>query len=256
MKLHSLSFAVALVITALGSAQVINGGFEAGLSGWDTIGDTLAINNTLHSGPTEGLQQAFLATATDGTVNSDITAGSGVSASNLESFAGIIESDLAALNGGSSGHVVIGSAIAQKFHIDASKQLLFDWDFMTNQAAPGFYGPDAANNDFGFVLLQPVSSGPNNLKLADTFATFSITDPANPFISETGFRTSSFAITSADTYRLVFGVASMTTNPSGPNGVNSALLVDNVRVVPEPTSMVALCGGIAALVRRKRGQQS
>lgn len=254
-------------VTTASFAQVANGGFESSFTSWTQAGKTLVINNTLGSGPTEGSSQAFLATVTDGTVNPDITAGTGVSPNTTAAALGVT---VAELNGLGNGSAYIGSAISQTIHLNAGETLSFDWNFMTNQTYKDGvfnFAPSAANNDFAIVALTKAGSPVVRAKLADVFygyavnpgspggfdSGFSLTPIQNPFLSETGFHQYSFLATSTGNYTLGLGVISATTNPN-PNGINSALLIDNVKVavVPEPTSMLALGLGLAAMARKRR----
>jgi hypothetical protein len=59
---------------ALGASSayggIINGGFEAGILGWETFGDVSIQSATLGTAPTQGNSQAFLTTLCDSQVTS------------------------------------------------------------------------------------------------------------------------------------------------------------------------------------------
>lgn len=258
------------VLAVSAYSQVNNAGFEAGnFSGWTTAGDTLVIDNTLGTGPVEGTYQAFLATSTDGSVNTNIPVGSGVGLSSVASGSGLTSLALSSLATGSSNTINLGSVIYQSVSLLAGQQVTVRWNFLTNQTyfdGTNFsYAPDANNNDFSFFNFSLAGQSNNFGKLADTFdgyavasnaagfvSGFSATTLSNPFVSETGFRTSTFTATASGTYDLAFGVVNA--NNGSANGINSALLVDNIQVspVPEPASMLALGAGVLGLIGKRR----
>lgn len=258
------------------SAQIVNGSFEqsgGSFTGWSVKGDTLIEGNSLGSGPTDSTHEALVATATDGSVNNAVPAGTGVSESVLDPFLGLSAS---ALTGLGNGTVKLGSAITQSVTLAAGQKLTFDWDFLTNQtyydALDGYYQkPSAANNDFAFVSVSKAGSI-NLTKLADTFdgyapasnaggfvTAFTITDINDPFISETGFHSYTFTAATAGTYTLGVGAVNATTN-ANTDGINSAVLVDNFKVlpVPEPQTYVgfAFIGAMAWNRRRRSSTRS
>ena len=261
----------ATIVAMLGLAtasfgQVTNGSFETGtFSGWTTLGDTFITTGAIGTNPTDGTDQALLATATDGT--GGYAAGTGTSSSaTMESFLGLSSGSIAGVGNGS---LVLGSAIKQSFTMLAGQTLTFNWDFLTNQTyndgTSDSVAPLASNDDFSFVSLTEGGSQ-TVAKLADVFdgykvdsgsaggfdTAFKITPASNPFISETGYKTFTFTATETGTYTLGIGVVHASTG--GEDGVNSGLLVDNAQVAPEPASLFglsALCIGIGRKVRNR-----
>lgn len=252
-------------------AQVTNGSFEDGggsFSGWSTSGNATIQTGALGSGPTHGTFDALLATATDGT--GGVPPGLGSSGADLETFLGLSAGTLAGLGNGTP---LLGSAVRQSFSVQAGERLSFDWDFLTNQTyndgTNQSIAPSLGNNDFAFVMVRPSGGSASVAILADTFfgyvndpnapggfiTGFQITPASNPFISETGFLTWSMQAGQDMTMDLAVGVLHVTTGVD--NGVNSAVLVDNVRIdpVPEPASLLALSGALAyGAVRRRRSR--
>lgn len=274
-RFHRTSMAIVAVAAFLvgaqpAAAQFNNGGFESGnFSGWSTAGDTFIEGSSLGTGPSEGSFDALLASATDGSVNSDVPAGQGVSGGALESSLGI---NSGTLQGVGNGTPVLGSAVTQTLNVQSGQQVMLDWDMLTNQVyndgTSDSYAPTTANNDFVFVTIVP-SGNPNGatvVKLADTFfgyvddpnapggfiTGFTLTPETNPFISETGFQTFSWTASATGSYTIGIGVVHVTNGPD--DGINSAILVDNARLsaVPEPASFIALGALCAGMLLRRR----
>jgi hypothetical protein len=169
LTLRSLVVAVLLVVLAgSGFAQVQNGSFENGFTSWTRSGDTLIVNNTLGYGPTWGTTQALISTATDGTINSAVTAGTGVIAATIESALGLPASSLSNVG---NGMAALSSGISQSFSMVAGQKLTFDYDFLTNQTyndgTAKSVSPDPNNNDF--VWFASTLSGATTVtKVVDT----------------------------------------------------------------------------------------
>lgn len=248
-------FVVCTAGTAFG--QVNNGGFETGnFTGWTTAGDNLVIGNTLGINPPEGSFQALSATSTDGTINSNIVAGTGVYESTLESQAGLTNGSLSAVGNGTN---IFGSEITQTLSAGAGSSLNLSWDFLTNQVyydgTSASFGPDPNNNDFSYVSIVDLTNSTSTVfKLADTFYGYSVagnaagfitgfttTASTNPFISETGYHNFRYDFSTAGSYEISIGAVNAATGPVA-NGINSAVLVDNVTLTnaaPEPSGLVA-----------------
>ncbi len=191
-----------------------NGSFETGtFEDWRTIGDTSIKTEDFKVTPTDGSFQALL-------TNGFSDSGGSVEAEDLEEFL-----DLApgVLDGLGNGPVTEGSAIKQTFDIDEPSILSFDWNFLTDEATPTIF------NDFAFFTVNPVT-----LELADTnFPVFSSSDSL--FNEETGYQGVSVAISEPGTYTLSFGVVDVLDEI-----VDSALLIDNVSVVPISTESTSI----------------
>ncbi len=236
--------------------KLINGGFEQNnFGGWATLGETNIDNqqSNFGSGPTEGNFQALLSTG-DGAFNNSI----------LEEFLGLGQGSLDALlpiplpPRALIGQPPHGSAIQQKFAAKAGQLLTFDWNFLTNEVAGTDVG--AALPDFSFVSIN---SEANSISQLSTLGLAFVFDPTNNpfketntgFFQETGFNTFSYKIPTDGIYSLGLGVSN-----KFDNYVDSALLVDNVQVVPEPSSIFSLFGfgvlGAGSLLKRKQRQKA
>lgn len=259
--LTAVAILAGLTIPTVAEAAIVNGGFEAGFTGFATIGDTRIEDSSFGSGPVEGNSQAFLSTAfnevNDFDQNGNPIVGGNAAIvpfitgipDNLEGFLG-----LSTFFGDPSLSVIAtadpfeGSAIRQTFTAVAGQTLSFAYNFLTNEPVG-----QAANlnfNDFAFASIQFDSLGVDLSLLVDTTANF--TDSAvQLFDNETGFRTFSYTIPTTGEYTLGIGVVDV-----GRETVLSGLLVDRVQVVPETRATLGLlflgtCGAISVLKRNR-----
>jgi hypothetical protein len=114
-------------------------GFEAGFTGWSTIGNTYIENSFVGIAPTEGTQQAHLSTG----VPFSSTPAAPVGA--IESFLGVASGAIDAM-GGSFTPTTEGSAITRTITVNAGDVVSFDWTFLTGE----FIG---SNFDKSFVSI-------------------------------------------------------------------------------------------------------
>lgn len=225
LKLSTLTLATAISLLASSTSAfgvVLNGSFETGnFTDWTTVGDTSVQDSGFGVTPTDGNYQAALQTLADTT---------GVSASNLESFLGLSSGTLT--NSGATE----GSAIQQTIGANTGDVLSFDYNFLTDEV-PG----NSDFNDFAFFTLNN-----NFISLADTLSPELFSPSFSSFAAETGYQSFSYTFTSSGTYTLGFGVVDVDNTGGGDTGVNSGLLVDNVKTTPVPEPMT-IFGSLAAL---------
>lgn len=280
MRSFDHSKRIALIATFAASvaahAQVVNGSFEQSASenstvipGFASVGNAFLSSTAHFSTPSDGAFQATLATALDGQYGEH--AGTGTSAAAAETFLGL-NAPLSSLGNGRVSEV---SAIRQTLSLNAGDQLLFDFNFLTDEVykatnpALSTYDkrPGADRNDFGFFSYA-VGGASSATKLIDTFYGYSSTGPGqsdfvtglsptpdtDPLFSESGYLLFTFTAPTTGSYTLRFGVANGETGTEGTSSTPSGLLVDNLRIVPvpEPTSMAALGLGLLAAARRRR----
>jgi hypothetical protein len=225
LKLSTLTLATAISLLASSTSAfgvVLNGSFETGnFTDWTTVGDTSVQDSGFGVTPTDGNYQAALQTLANTT---------GVSASNLESFLGLSSGTLT--NSGATE----GSAIQQTIGANTGDVLSFDYNFLTDEV-PG----NSDFNDFAFFTLNN-----NFISLADTLSPELFSPSFSSFAAETGYQSFSYTFTNSGTYTLGFGGVDVDNTGGGDTGVNSGLLVDNVKTTPVPEPMT-IFGSLAAL---------
>ena len=220
-------------------SNIDNGSFETGdFQYWSTIGDTSIIGDTstetmedgdtsietMENGDTstETMENGDASTEnslgifpTDGTYlalisSGDSDAGGSVVDSDLEEFLDLAPGSLDGLTGGDAFE---GSAIKQTFTAEAGDIVSFDWNFLTNENTPA-----TTFNDTAFFNVDGFT-----FELADTGSTFVDAADVDEFNEQTGNQTLTFAISTAGTYTIGFGVVDV-----GDAIVDSALAIDNV----------------------------
>src|SRR5919199_4627253 len=246
-------------------AATLNGGFEDGFKGWETIGDYRIETSAFGSGAVEGKAEAFLSTAFQEVVGIDknfnsIIGGNAVPVTFISGFPSLEEFlGLSTFLGDNSldsiatANPIEGSAIKQTFTASAGQTFLFSWNFLTNEsveqaAREDFTYPNF--NDFAFVSIQSDSFS-QLFSLADTVSTF--INSSTRYSNETGYRQFSYTIPTTGTYTLGIGVVDV-----GEPTRTSGLLVDKVEAVPEPGSaLVLLVGGaLGTISMRMRSRKN
>lgn len=232
MKLQTIAAItiIGLVATAPVQAQIINGDFGSGLTNWTSIGDV-----SIQSGA------AFLTTASS-LSDDDAPSASGAfnlsainvvpSSGGLDAFSGLAL-DALDPNPDSLVFAFEGSALKQTFTVAAGEVLSFEWRLFTND-------PIA---DYAYVVINGVKT---DLGLSALAATVS-----SPFAFESGLNVFSQVFPSAQTVTLSVGVVDVN-DFSG----TTALSVDNVQVVPEPSALGLGLVAAAGLLARRRQRQA
>jgi hypothetical protein len=132
-----------------------------------------------------------------------------------------------------------GAAIAQTFNVGAGQLLTFQWNYVSF---------DDLGEDFAFVFL----TGPSGTILARLAGQSDLLTPPNNLDlipGETGLKTFTSDPLAAGSYRLGLAVMNSRGNE---NAGGSALIVDNVTLVPEPASLAILALAAGCVSRRAR----
>ncbi|HIK44195.1 MAG TPA: PTPA-CTERM sorting domain-containing protein [Leptolyngbyaceae cyanobacterium M65_K2018_010] len=217
-----LGLSCALISSAPAQAAIINGDFSSNFDGWDIFGFTSIV--TPGGNPAAQLE----AGAPD------------VTASVIETFLGLAPGSLEDLSGQTnelfdgSGALFLGSALKQSFTANAGDIISFTYNFTTSDYLPF--------NDFAFTTLSPLVEGLASVKLVGN---------TSGNTTSTGPRTFSWAIPTAGTYTLGFGVINV-----GDNLFGSTLVVDDVSSTPIPTPALlpGLIGMGVAAWRKRQGE--
>jgi hypothetical protein len=236
-----------LAISSLAQADVLNGHFNAGLSGWQTFGDAavLAPSNPWQLTQPFTSQALVLSTATlgaddyplaDGHFNvSGQDAGLAGMPGGLEEFVGVAPGSLDPDPIDHTTFLWEGSAARQIFTVQAGDTLRFDWNLLS------------ADRDFAdqaFVVVDANDGlGPQVLTLGDaTQATLGVAGNAD--LLQTGLHQFSHTFTQAGQVTFAVAVADLQ------DGAKTTLLsIDNVQVtasVPEPASAVLVMLALGA----------
>ena len=196
---------VTVTVTVIGGFNLVNGGFEQGLTGWETSGDASTQTAAFGEIPVAGSYQGELTNAN--------TLGGNISIADLETFLGLGGGTLDAV---AAGTATAGSAIRQTVSVQAGTQLTFEYNFLTNEATP-----DSNYNDFSFFTVSGSGTAAAML-LADTQAD-GFASSASIYKESTGFRSYSYTFATAGQYTIGFGVSD-----SKDTSYDSGLLLDEV----------------------------
>ncbi len=239
MKLKlALPALAALALAPVAFGQISNGAFSSGLSDWSTIGDVATRTYTNLQAATDTgvfLTNAVLAPGDDGPSSVNFSGTDVAGIIDLEDFAGLAPG---ALDPDAFNFVFAeeGSMLKQTISVQAGDLLSFDWAYYTN---------GSFEDDFAFAVIDGTVFDLSSAATLSAGSTFG-------FAFNTGLDTfSTGPFVNDATFDLVFGVVDA-------NGTitSSALLVDNVSIIPEPSSLAALAGlaalGLTAMRRRAR----
>ena len=239
LKLAPVALALVGALALPAQAQVVNGDFSSGLTGWSTLGDA----STKAAGAVDP-SRLWLTTASvayDDDVDFGLAAGarnaSGVAAADngmgdVEAFAGAPDGALSA--------VYEGSAAKQSFTAAAGSRLSFRWDLGTLDAHSGARFADTA-----FVVIDGKLT-----TLADIDAASLAGTDGNA--THTGWTSFSATFANAGVHTIAFGVGDI-----GDYDATSTLAITGVTVsaVPELPSLALLAAGLGLLGVARRRQR-
>ena len=245
-----------------------NPDFETGLTGWNTSGDVTVQQGFQTINPPNGSNHALITNSCPGTVfptgecndtqiptnfrQDDPTAddtrtfnfsGSDqTSATDLQTFLGLNSTALAIPRAGGllTGSRVPseGSAITQTITVSDPFELIFDYNFLTNDGTHELLG----NQDYSFVTLYDQSSSPASrtvdvLDDSSGVITTPILSTQTDFEKVGGYANYSSGVLQAGTYTIGLGVVDV-----DGTGISSGLLVDNFEVQEVPFDFSAVPG--------------
>jgi hypothetical protein len=215
-------------------AGILNGSFEnPSIGPWTVIGPGGQVTPSFDGvSPTDGAKMALIDTGTgalptfilDLVLDNALGVGPGYLASAFPS-------------------AVQGSLLYQSFTLSPGESIVaFDWNFMTNESLQS-----TSSNDIAFAHLISAGSLVDSTSV-DTFASFP--DSGTIYANQTGWNSLAFSNLTPGAYSIVFGVID-----AGSAGNASALLVDNVRAVPEPSAAALLLVAAGGFLFRGRNRR-
>ncbi|MEO1235503.1 MAG: PEP-CTERM sorting domain-containing protein [Planctomycetota bacterium] len=231
---------------------IADGGFEtSGLGGFTPIGVVDVVGTVSGDpllSPSSGSSQVFLQTgdgSNDNFIANPLTADIapdvaldvflGLAPGAIDGFIGITDLD------GESEGATEGSAVRQTFEVLAPTTLSFDFNFATDEL-----DQPSAFSDTAFFVLDGEISLLGNVEDDDDFTD---TTSAFEFDGATGFQNFSVSL-DPGVHTIGFGVVDVSDAV-----VNSALLIDNITVSPEPgTGLLVGLAAAVGLTRRRRGE--
>jgi hypothetical protein len=237
---------VFLLTPSLAHAVLFNGGFEVGLTGWETIGDVSTVDFSFGIDPPQGRLQVLLTSAPASDCG-PFPAGECPYFEHPQSYSGtnsvrtleLREFFIGAASCGGSWACGLyeGSGIKQTFTVNTDALMSFTWKFVTDEGvSPSDAGwPSQCGCDTAFYVLD------NNPLLAFTFgapgpSSFSST----PFRFEFPYQTTTIFL-SAGVHTLAFGVGDVEDAAA-----NSGFLIDDIsfRAVSEPPASLLFAIGL------------
>jgi hypothetical protein len=216
-----------LLLSPPASALVI-GDFEGAFDGWTTTG--AATSELDIFGITATLGSQFMQLRTQG---------GGVSDAAMEAFFGLGSGTLDALSP-SGNDVTEGSATQLILSANAGDELTFDYNFLTREDA----SRSATYRDFFFSTIR---SGEEGEVVREDVLAISRLATSNPNWEQTGWQNVSYNFQTSGTFTIGFGVVDVQDAK-----LETRLLLDNIRHIPEPSTGLMVSLGLVGLALRRR----
>jgi hypothetical protein len=214
-------------------------GFESLTLSVPAVGDAGPVDGdffTPFQATPQGSRQLLLSTTSFAADGGNLSGSDAASVATVESFLALQTGAIP--DGGSLGDA---SAVKLAVTLGVGDVLSFQYRFLTSATV-------LDGMDFAFYTLQIGAGIPVLVTFADTVAATTPSTSAN-FDFESGVATVTLpAAGIAGSYTLGFGIADHTDD-----AIQSGVLIDNVQIVPEPTSALLLLlglGGLGSLRRR------
>ena len=236
-----MTLLVCTALPQLAQARKVQG-FESGDPAVTSIGDAGPKGTYNSVAPTEGSTQFLLTTVGMNAAMEDglgsQAGGFAVTNLNLSNF----------FNGAVPAGGSEGSGVLIPFTVGVGENLLtFDADFLSNEI---FQDPAVKRNDFAFYSifnsLSAALTGPTTFASVNgSAALFKLAGGSNPFQFHTDYQTYSVSLAglAPGNYALGIGV-----EDAGGTAHASGVLLDNVLVVPEPSTFALGIAGAGLLV--------
>jgi hypothetical protein len=234
----ALALVPTLLLAGPAGATVV-AGFEAGLGGVTTVGNAYVVDGSFGAGIPEGLSSLFLSTFPNGDFLLGPLTGSAieqtlppaVATATLETFLGLAAGDLDAVS--PSNPTVEGSAAQLSFTIAVPMDLHLDFILLSNETdawAPTF-------TDFFFTTLTG-ESAVEHRSVVDPL----VASPGTVFDRDSGWLSVDWVGLAPGSYTLGFGIVDVQDSDLG-----TAVLVDNISLVPEPRIAAMLFFGLGGI---------
>jgi hypothetical protein len=237
-----------LVLPSLAHAVTINGGFDSGTVGWNFAGD-FSVETGSYGPP--GDPKLVLTTAPD----SQPPLGTGaVAPTAITTLLGITATELADNDPDSTPGGIDafeGSAATQQFVVGSNASLSFEWQIFTDETTFGTPFPDFllfhVHNLAGtFSVTQLVTD------LLSESVNGNLSPSPTPYDSQTVVNSLTVALNGPDTYIMGFAIFDVTDNH-----FDTAVAIDNVTLVPEPSGVALATSALLALgAARGRARRS
>jgi hypothetical protein len=242
MKLPRLALLLTIAFSLIWqkgiAAIILVEGFESPTVLLPRIGDTAQVDATFFSpivNPPQGNRQLLLTTLAIAADGGNFSGTDAARVADVENFLAL-----------SSGAIPVGptvgdaSAVKLTLALHAGDILEFDYRFLTSAGSL-----DGA--DFAFFTLRFETDAPlftvfartTDASLFSTSANFDLESPLTTFTVP--------AVNAAGTYTLGFGITDKSNDV-----IQSGVLIDNVRIVPEPSVVVLLVSAMALWLTRRR----
>lgn len=252
--IRTAALTVILASAASAQAGLVNGRFTAGLTGWQTVGDTSvqAPFNTLGL-PMESARALVLTTAS--LFDDDVSGQNG--AFNLSGHSAVdIYSELAPFAHAAPEQLELdpvdhtvpsieGSAARQTTLVKAGDTLSFNWNLFSR---------DRDMPDTAWLVIAPVS-GPNEvITLGSSLQASSALPDGADALQQTGWQSFSYTFQNTGHVTLTWAIADV--NDWGQTSMLALNTIEVTTPVPEPsTALLALASlGATAFMRRKTRQ--